>query len=168
MKLAERQHLGRVAALGCIACRQMGYPDSPAEIHHIREGYGKGQRASHFETIGLCPPHHRGTAGLKVPSIHGSKNAFIKAFGTEHQLLELVQSLLTGEKAAGHTDAGHGASPARHNWGQRAELCDHCNSPFSQAGDEVSDAHDSLVGAALICALLAIAILIALLITVTR
>jgi hypothetical protein len=94
MKLKERQHLGRLAALGCIACRQMGYSDTPAEIHHIRAGVGKGQRASHYEAIPLCPAHHRGTAGLKVPSIHGSKNNFIRAFGTEHQLLDLCLDLL--------------------------------------------------------------------------
>ena len=87
MKLAERQHLGRIAALGCIACNHLGYSDTPAEIHHIRDGVGKGQRASHFEAIPLCPAHHRGTEGLKVPSIHGSKNNFIKRFGTERQLL---------------------------------------------------------------------------------
>lgn len=94
MKLAERQHLGRIAALGCIACHQMGYMDTPAEIHHIREGVGMGQRASHYEAIPLCPPHHRGTAGLKVPSIHGNPNNFKRAFGTERQLLGLCLELI--------------------------------------------------------------------------
>jgi len=99
VKLAERQHLGRLAALGCIACHQMGYSDTPAEIHHIRAGVGKGLRASHYEAIPLCPPHHRGTAGLKIPSIHGSKNNFIKAFGTERQLLDMCLKLLGSEAA---------------------------------------------------------------------
>jgi hypothetical protein len=94
MTKAERAHLSRVADQGCIACSLMGYEGTPAEIHHIRAGVGKGQRASHHETIPLCPAHHRGTAGLKVPSIHGSRNAFIQTFGTEHQLLELVRQRL--------------------------------------------------------------------------
>ena len=95
MKVAERQHLGRLAAMGCIACKRMGYSDTPAEIHHIRAGIGKGQRASHYEAIPLCPPHHRGTAGLKIPSIHGSKNNFIKAFGTERELLSLCMEAIS-------------------------------------------------------------------------
>lgn len=53
-----------------------------------------GKRASHYDAIGLCPAHHRGTAGLSVPSIHGSKNAFIEAFGTESELLELTKTLI--------------------------------------------------------------------------
>lgn len=94
MTKAERQHLDRVASMGCIACSMMGFYDTPAEIHHIRSGVGKGRRASNFETIGLCPAHHRGTAGLKVPSIHGSPHAFVQSFGTERQLLDLVNARL--------------------------------------------------------------------------
>lgn len=94
MKVAEKAHVSKVIALGCIACRIIGHYDTPAECHHIRSGVGKGQRSSHFDTLPLCPAHHRGTAGLKVPSIHGSKNAFIKTFGTEHELLEKVRGLL--------------------------------------------------------------------------
>lgn len=94
MNKAEKLHLSRVAALGCIACYQQGTPGTPAEIHHPRAGTGAGRRASHFDAIGLCPMHHRGTAGLSVPSIHGSKNSFIEAFGTEAELLELTKTLI--------------------------------------------------------------------------
>ena len=52
------------------------------------------QRSSHFRAIPLCCMHHRGTAGLSVPSIHGSKNAFIEAFGTEAELLDLTKTLI--------------------------------------------------------------------------
>ncbi len=52
------------------------------------------RRSSHFDALPLCPPHHRGTMGLSVPSIHGSKNAFIEAFGTEAELLELTKTLI--------------------------------------------------------------------------
>lgn len=94
MTKTERQHLNKVAALGCIACYQQGTPGTPAEIHHPRAGTGAGRRASHFDALPLCPAHHRGTAGLSVPSIHGSKNAFIEAFGTEAELLELTKTLI--------------------------------------------------------------------------
>lgn len=72
----ERAYLGRVAALGCIVCHQ------PAQVHHIREGQGGSQRASHFLTIPLCPDHHTGAL-----SIHGSKRQFENLFGGELDLL---------------------------------------------------------------------------------
>ena len=94
MTKAEKDHLNKVAALGCIACYLQGTPGSWAEIHHPRAGTGAGRRASHFDAIPLCHIHHRGTAGLSVPSIHGSKNAFIERFGTEAELLELTKTLI--------------------------------------------------------------------------
>lgn len=93
MTKAERAHLGRLVEIGCIACLKIGHEGTPAEIHHIRHGMGKGQRSSHYDAIPLCPAHHRGTAGLKVPSIHGSPDAFRKSFGTEMDLLELTTSM---------------------------------------------------------------------------
>lgn len=94
MNKAEKQHLNKVASFGCIACHVQNTPGTPCEIHHIRAGTGAGRRSSHFDALPLCPAHHRGTAGLSVPSIHGSKNAFIEAFGTEAQLLEILRELL--------------------------------------------------------------------------
>lgn len=90
----EKQHLGRVAALGCIACYLQGTPGTPAEIHHPRAGAGKGQRASHYDGIPLCPPHHRGTMHPQVPSIHLARRVFIEQFGTEQELLQQVRRLI--------------------------------------------------------------------------
>lgn len=89
--IAEKIHMANVAALGCILCRRLGHIGTPAEIHHIRYGVGKGQRASHFEVIPACPEHHRGTTG-----IHGlGTKGFVKKYGvTEHELLEEVLNLL--------------------------------------------------------------------------
>ena len=100
MTKAEKQHLQRVADLGCIACYMQGTPGTPAEIHHPRAGRGKGQRASHIDGIPLCPAHHRGTHHPAVPSIHLAKRAFIERFGTEETLLELVRQLVEGSAAA--------------------------------------------------------------------
>lgn len=94
MNKTERLHMNKLAAIGCIACYKQGTPGTPAEIHHPRAGTGAGIRASNFDAIPLCPMHHRGTAGLSVPSIHGSKNAFIETFGTEAELLELTKTLI--------------------------------------------------------------------------
>jgi hypothetical protein len=88
MTKAERQHLSRVAELGCIICRR------PAEIHHIRAGVGMGKRSSHFNVIGLCPEHHRGIDHPNTPSIHLDKANFIRLYGTEAELLARVQALI--------------------------------------------------------------------------
>ena len=84
---SEKRWLSDVASLGCVVCRNAGYGASPAEVHHIRDGQGTAQRASDFEVIPLCPPHHRGTAHPIIPSIHMQKRRFEREFGTERALL---------------------------------------------------------------------------------
>lgn len=84
---SDENSLADVASLGCVACRNAGYGASPAEVHHIRATAGMGQRASHQETIPLCPPRHRGTANPIVPSIHLQRKRFEREFGTELELL---------------------------------------------------------------------------------
>lgn len=79
MKVAERKHLSRIADMGCVACLIDGYSDTPAEIHHVRQGMGMSQRNNHYKTIPLCPARHRGTLGNRVPSIHGSPAVFFAA-----------------------------------------------------------------------------------------
>jgi hypothetical protein len=87
----ERRYLSRVAELGCLVCKRMGYPDSPAEIHHKRAGTGAGRRSSHFDAMPLCPEHHRGKTG-----IHGlGTKGFVKHYGfDEADLLQDVRDLL--------------------------------------------------------------------------
>jgi len=88
----EREHLGKVADLCCILCRRSGIFDSPAEIHHIRSGIGAGRRASHYDTIPLCPPHHR----ISNEALHvmGRKRWEIHHGVTELELLAQVKELL--------------------------------------------------------------------------
>lgn len=92
MTNAEKAHLNRVAGLGCIVCINLGYPDSPAEIHHIRDEMGAGQRNSHFNTLPLCPNHHRN--GGHGVAIHAGQETFEEKYGTEAQLLAQVNELL--------------------------------------------------------------------------
>lgn len=48
MKKAEREHLNKVAELGCVACYvQAGVWGTPGEIHHLRAGQGREQRNAH-------------------------------------------------------------------------------------------------------------------------
>jgi len=57
-----------VASLGCVLCRHLGLGDTPANLHHVREGQGMSQRSSDWLVIPLCKEHHQGKTG-----IHGGK-----------------------------------------------------------------------------------------------
>jgi len=81
--------MGRVAEVGCILCRHLGYGQSPAEVHHIRAGQGAAQRADDMLTVPLCPEHHRGGSGL-----HGLGT---KAFERTYRLSELDLLAMTLE-----------------------------------------------------------------------
>lgn len=87
MTKAQR-HMGRVAALGCIVCRMQGV-ESPAQVHHIREGR---IARNDFLTIPLCEPHHTGTH----LSVHKAKPALMRSLrmGSEFDLLADVLELL--------------------------------------------------------------------------
>jgi hypothetical protein len=81
--------MGRVAALGCCVCRRLRLNDTPAEVHHIREGQGR-KRASDFETIPLCYLHHRGQDGIH----HIGTKAWARRFFPERELLKEVLAAL--------------------------------------------------------------------------
>lgn len=79
------KHMGRVAALGCVVCRNLGYGATPAAVHHIRAGQGMSQRASDYLTIPLCAQHHQ--TGGKGVAIHAGQQAFEAIYGGELDLL---------------------------------------------------------------------------------
>ncbi len=96
---AERDHMERVAALGCIVCREHYGGATPAGIHHLR-GHpwsGGGQRASHYDVIPLCGRHHQ-TGGYGV-AYHAGAQAWEERFGTQGELLARVQELLAQSDA---------------------------------------------------------------------
>lgn len=82
---AEKRYMNKVACLGCVVCRNSGLGDTPANIHHIRTGQGKGQRASNYLIIPLCKIHHQdGGPGV---AIHADRRRFEALHGTELELL---------------------------------------------------------------------------------
>jgi hypothetical protein len=96
MKIREREHLDRVAKLGCIACEKDGNYGTPACLHHIRAGQGMAQRATWMEVIPLCHIHHQyGGPGV---AFHASPRMFEAKYGTEKELLKEVLKRLYGEK----------------------------------------------------------------------
>ena len=84
-----KRYMREVAEMGCIVCKRMGYPGTPAELHHPRAGTGAGMRASDWDVIPLCPEHHRGKTG-----VHGlGTKGFVKHWGFDEQdLLSEVRS----------------------------------------------------------------------------
>jgi hypothetical protein len=82
---SEKAHMDAVVRMGCIACRNAGLGETPCEIHHVRFLAGAGQRASHMDVLGLCPPHHR-TGGHGV-AIHDGRETWESIHGTEADLL---------------------------------------------------------------------------------
>jgi len=88
----EKKYLSKLVDIGCIICYRNGYLQTPAEVHHVRGlGLGMGVRSGHYDTIPLCPSHHRGNDGY-----HGmGRKAFERKYQiTEIDLLVQVKGLL--------------------------------------------------------------------------
>src|SRR5690349_10922716 len=51
----ERDHMERVASVGCCVCRRLGYGYVPAQVHHVAEGSGL---RSNWSVVPLCETHH--------------------------------------------------------------------------------------------------------------
>jgi hypothetical protein len=77
--------MGRVARIGCIVCSLMSLGETPAQVHHIREGR---IARNDYLTIPLCPPHHTGPS----MSVHMDKESLLRAIGvySEFDLLAEV------------------------------------------------------------------------------
>lgn len=95
MNKAEREHLSKVVALGCVVCRNEGFGPTEAEIHHLRSGMGMGQRNDNFSVLPLCPAHHR--LGGIGKAFHAGRRTWEANFGTERDLLEQVRGELGDE-----------------------------------------------------------------------
>ena len=84
MTKAELIHKGKLAQLGCMACKRLHgeHDPGPVELHHLRTGgWGKGD----YKTlIPLCREHHQGNTG-----VHGmGTKGFDKHYGfTQQDLL---------------------------------------------------------------------------------
>ena len=88
---AESEHMGKVAAMGCIVCAELGHGETPAEIHHIGNN-SMGKRADNYSVIALCPIHHRN--GGHGVAVHAGRETFENNFGTEQYLLKQTMQWL--------------------------------------------------------------------------
>lgn len=64
MSAAGKRYMEKVACVPCVLCTALGQGPSKGTVHHLRTGQGKGERASDFLTMSLCPACHQGPNGL--------------------------------------------------------------------------------------------------------
>lgn len=83
-----------VAELGCGMCRLMGYGETPAQLHHPREGVGMAQRQSDWLVIPLCEHHHTGSKGW-----HGTREDFKRHSVDEMDILAHTIEMVVAKKS---------------------------------------------------------------------
>jgi hypothetical protein len=97
---AERVRMGRIAEMGCVACRKQGLGRvTPAEVHHLTKC---GRRRGHSYTVALCRWHHRGVCWAKIdeatamwgPSYFHDATDFRARYGSDDELLAYQNRLL--------------------------------------------------------------------------
>lgn len=91
MSAAGSRHMGRVAALPCVACRLILGRRVPSEhVHHIES---VRDSSSDWLTIPLCMEHHTGRNG-----IHGlSRRGFTRTYGFDELRLLAETIKLLGD-----------------------------------------------------------------------
>ena len=80
-----KKYKSEVASLGCMACHMLGYGETPASLHHVREGQGLSQRSSDWLVVPLCRLHHQGTDG-----IHDGRRFYLRFKLDELDLLAMT------------------------------------------------------------------------------
>ena len=89
---AERDYMASVAELGCLICWQ------PAEVHH-KTGAGMGMRASNYDTMPLCPRHHR-TGGHGF-AIHAGTETWEAKYGLQDEHIKMTKRMLNHSDKVG-------------------------------------------------------------------
>lgn len=88
----EAAWMSWIVSIGCIACRLDGHAPRPTAVHHLLSG---GRRIGHLFTLPLCDTmqggHHQNGAALGLISRHPYKAQFERRYGTEMELLSLLQ-----------------------------------------------------------------------------
>ena len=91
-------HAARLQDIGCLACLQDGKHGVPSDLHHPLRGYRMGKDI----VIPLCIFHHRGVCEGNTtlaqeqygPSRALNKKAFVRRYGTDLELLAMLEGLL--------------------------------------------------------------------------
>ena len=98
-EVSREARIARLQDIGCLACLQDGRVGVPSDMHHPLKGYRMGEDI----TVPLCAWHHRGVmpgnpdevAKYWGPSLQLHRRAFRQCYGTDEQLLDFAESLLS-------------------------------------------------------------------------
>lgn len=91
---AEKAWMDAIVDHGCVCCKMLGRPKTPAMVHHIVKGW---RRMGHLFTIPLCYGHHHaGRYDDDFVSIHPYKARWEKLFGKELDILAKLQEEING------------------------------------------------------------------------
>ncbi len=80
---AEKKLHDKIAAMGCVACRQEGIFNPHVSIHHV---YGRTRPNCHMHVLPLCEPHHQDN-GTAI-AVHPFKTRFEARYGKQDDLVE--------------------------------------------------------------------------------
>lgn len=118
---AEQLRLDRIHAMPCIACEMEAdwskvrkevplEQPLPTEAHHLVDKGTRKHSGGHDATIPLCRWHHRGEiiyplSSREMRQLHGpsfalNKKVFIALYGSERDLLAVIDERLKQDKAA--------------------------------------------------------------------
>lgn len=78
MNKSEREHQARLRDAGCAICARIGYPGSPASIHHVRK-HGGRRDLQEMNVIPLYPKHH--------VELHANRRNYAELYGIGEQEL---------------------------------------------------------------------------------
>lgn len=93
--MSKKERFKRLSELGCIVCHIFYGVFTPTAIHHLTglRFRSVGKRASHDDTIGLCPGHHQ-YGNHDHPSIHTHPERFEELFCTQEELLKITNNII--------------------------------------------------------------------------
>jgi len=95
---AEKEWMDSIVDFGCLPCLLFfNAPDTPAMCHHILNEANR--RMGHMFTLPLCDGHHhvfqKNSGKIRR---HPTKKQFVAAYGTELELLDIMQRIILGLK----------------------------------------------------------------------
>lgn len=107
--LDQARRFRKLKAFGCVACYLDGYEkiegDSEPDVHHFLSG---NKRIGHEATAPLCFWHHKGETYDGVPeawflanvgpSWHKHRRAFRQRYGSDSEVIALVNELIGDTK----------------------------------------------------------------------
>ena len=82
-------YMGKVKGLPCVICGAA----PPSEAHHCFHGRYGARKSSDYDTIPLCPEHHR----TGPEAVHNAKEAWAAKHGPDYSYIPRVRAIINGD-----------------------------------------------------------------------